>query len=106
MPMDQSTFTTAGIVIILLLAFLGNYLLEPDIRKSSTNFVFFAFAALMIFSSLKMLYTGEMRSFNFQEGEIKILLDTHPFQFLGSLIFKLSLGGFILYTLFLRIRKK
>ena len=104
--MDLSDFITAGVIIVGLLGFLVNYLLEPDIRKSSTNFVFFAFGALLIFSSLKMLYTGEMRSFTFQEGETIILLATHPWEFLGSLVFQSSLGGFIFYSLFLRIKKK
>lgn len=68
--------------------------------------VFFAFAVLLIFSSFKMLYTGEMGTFNVQEGEVKILMKTHPLQFWGSLIFKFSLGGFMIYVLFLKIRKK
>ena len=104
--MDLTTFTTASVVVILLLGFLVNYLLEPDIRKSSLNMVFFAFAVLLIFSSFKMLYTGEMGTFNVQEGEVKILMKTHPLQFWGSLIFKFSLGGFMIYVLFLKIRKK
>jgi hypothetical protein len=52
-----------------------------------------------------MLYTGEMRSFSTQEGEIKIFMETQPLQFWGSLIFKLSLGSFILYALFLKTKK-
>ncbi len=104
--MELSTFTTTGIAVILLLGFLVNYLLEPDIRKSATNMVFFAFATLLIFSSFKMLYTGEMGTFNVQEGEVKILMETHPMQFWGSLVFKLSLGGFMLYALFLKLKKK
>jgi hypothetical protein len=104
--MDLTTFTTASVVVILLLGFLVNYLLEPDIRKSSLNMVFFAFAVLLIFSSFKMLYTGEMGAFNVQEGDVKILMKTHPLQFWGSLIFKFSLGSFMIYVLFLKIRKK
>jgi hydrogenase-4 membrane subunit HyfE len=104
--MDLTTLIIVGVVVIVILGFLVNYLLEPDIRKSATNIVFFAFAALLIFSSLRMLYTGEMRSFNVQEGEVKILMGTHPFQFWGSLVFKLSLGGFMLYGLFLKIKKR
>jgi hypothetical protein len=107
--MDLTTFTTftsVSFVILVVLAFLVNYLLVPNIRKSATNMVYFAFAILLIFSSFKMLYTGEMGSFNFQEGEVKILMGTHPLQFWASMIFKLSLGGFILYSLFLRIKKK
>ncbi|MGC5075357.1 hypothetical protein, partial [Escherichia coli] len=68
-------------------------------------YVFLAFAVLLIFSSFKMLYTGEMRSFSTQEGEIKIFMETQPLQFWGSLIFKLSLGSFILYALFLKTKK-
>ena len=104
--MDLTTLTTASVVVILLLGFLVNYLLEPDIRKSSLNMVFFAFAVLLIFSSFKMLYTGEMGAFNVQEGDVKILMKTHPLQFWGSLIFKFSLGSFMIYVLFLKIRKK
>ena len=104
--MDLSTLATVGVVVVLLLGFLVNYLLEPDIRKSALNMVFFAFAVLLIFSSFKMLYTGEMATFNVQEGEVKILMGTHPLQFWASLIFKFSLGSFIIYVLFLRIRKK
>jgi len=104
--MDLTTFTSASVVVILLLGFLVNYLLEPDIRKSSINMVFFAFAFLLIFSSFKMLYTGEMGTFNAQEGEVKIVMGTHPLQFWASLIFKFSLGSFIIYALFLKIRKK
>ena len=104
--MDLGTLATVGVVVVLLLGFLVNYLLEPDIRKSSANMVFFAFAVLLIFSSFKMLYTGEIATFNVQEGEVKILMGTHPLQFWASLIFKFSLGSFIIYVLFLRIRKK
>jgi hypothetical protein len=104
--MDLISFTTVSFVVLVLLAFLVNFLFEPNIRKSAINFVYFAFAAVLIFSSFKMLYTGEMGSFSIQEGEVKILLATHPLQFLGSLIFKLSLGGFIIYSLILRIRVK
>lgn len=104
--MDLTTFTVSSVVIIILLGFTVNYLHEPDIRKTATNVVFFAFAILLIFSSFKMLYTGEMASFNVQEGEVKMLMATHPVQFWGSLIFKLSLGSFILYVLFLKRKKK
>ena len=104
--MDLITFTTVSFLVIVVLAFLVNYLFEPSIRKSATNIVYFGFAVIMIFSSFKMLYMGEMGSFNIQEGEVKILMDTHPQQFFGSFIFKLSLGGFILYSLFLRIKKR
>ncbi|MBC8285942.1 MAG: hypothetical protein H8E42_00560 [Nitrospinae bacterium] len=104
--MELSTFTTVGIAVILLLGFLVNYLLEPNIRKSAANMVFFAFATLLIFSSFRMLYTGEMGTFNAQKGEVKILMETHPMQFWGSLVFKLSLGGFMLYALFLKLKKR
>lgn len=103
--MDLTSFTTVSFVAILLLGFLVNYMLEPNIRKSSINMVFFAFAILLIFSSFKMLYTGEMGTFDVQEGEVKILMRTHPLQFWGSLIFKLSLGSFMLYALFLKLKK-
>ena len=82
-----------------------NYLHFPNLRKNAINYVFLAFAVLLIFSSFKMLYTGEMRSFSTQEGEIKIFMETQPLQFWGSLIFKLSLGSFILYALFLKTKK-
>ena len=82
-----------------------NYLHFPNLRKNAINYVFLAFALLLIFSSFKMLYTGEMRSFSTQEGEIKIFMETQPLQFWGSLIFKLSLGSFILYALFLKTKK-
>ena len=82
-----------------------NYLHFPNLRKNAINYVFFAFATLLIFSSFKMLYTGEMGSFNTQEGEVKIFAETQPLQFWGSLIFKLSLGSFIFYFLFLKMKK-
>ena len=104
--MDIITFATAGIVILILVGFMVIYQHFPELRKNSINYVFFGFAALLIFSSFKMLYTGEMKSFSTQEGEVKILMGTHPFEFWGSLIFKLSLGGFILYVLSLKIKKR
>jgi hypothetical protein len=103
--MDPITFTTISFVVIVLLAFLVNYLLEPNIRKTSTNVVYFAFALVLIFSSFKMLYTGEMGTFNIQKGEAKIFMGSHPLQFWGSLIFQLCLGSFILYSVYLRIKK-
>ena len=103
--MDTTTFITVGIVIFILLGFLANYLHFPDRQKSVLNYLFFAFAALLIFSSFKMLYTGEMKSFNIQEGEVKILMETQPLQFWASLVFKLSLGSFILYALSVKIKK-
>lgn len=104
--MGLNTLTAVCFVIVFLLGFLVNYLHEPDFRKSSVNMVFFAFALLLIFSSFKMLYTGEMGTYDFKEGEMKILMTTHPLQFWSGLIFKLSLGSFIVYALFLKIRKK
>ena len=103
--MDTTTFATTGIIILVLVLFLANYLHFPDLRKNAINYVFFAFAALLIFSSFKMLFTGEMGSFNTQEGEVKIFAATQPLQFWGSLIFKMSLGGFILYSLYLKTKK-
>ncbi len=103
--MDVTTFTTVSVVLIILLGFSVNYLHEPNIRKSIVNTVFFAFAILLIFSSFKMLYTGEMGTFNVQEGEGKILMGVHPLQFWGSFIFKISLGSFMLYALFLKLKK-
>jgi hypothetical protein len=104
--MDLSTLATVEVVVVLLLGFLVNYLFEPDIRKSSANMVFLAFAVLLIYSSFKMLYTGEMATFNVQEGEVKIFMGTHLLEFWASLIFKFSLGSLIIYALFLKIRKK
>jgi len=97
--MDLTTFIITGLVILMLLGFVVNYLHFPDLQKNAVNYVFLAFAALLIFSSFKMLYTGEMGSFNTQEGEVKIFAKTQPLQFWGSLVFKLSLGGFIFYVL-------
>ena len=104
--MELNTLATIGILVALLLGFLVNYLHEPDFRQGSVNMVFFAFAILLIFSSFKMLYTGEMGAFNFKEGEVKILMKTHPLEFWGNLIFKLSFAAFIVYMLFLKITKK
>jgi hypothetical protein len=104
--MNLTPLTTSGIIVIILLAIVVNYLHEPNIRKTATNIVFFMFAALLIFSSFKMLYSGEMGSFNIKEGEVKIFMETHPLQFWGSFIFKLCLGGFMFYALFLKIKIK
>jgi hypothetical protein len=104
--MDLFTFTTISFLVIAFLAFLVNFLFEPSIRKSATYIIYFVFAAILIFSSFKMIYTGEMGSFNVQEGEVKISLASDPLQFLASFVFQLSLGGFILYSLFLKIKKK
>ena len=53
-----------------------------------------------------MLYTGEMATFNIQEREVKIFMETHPPEFWENLVFKISVGDFIIYALFLEIRKK
>lgn len=53
-----------------------------------------------------MLYTGAMTTFNVQEREVKILMESHPPHFRGSLVFKISLDGFTVYVLFLKVRKK
>jgi hypothetical protein len=52
-----------------------------------------------------MLYTGEMATFNIQEREVKIFMETYSPEFWGSLVFKISVGDFIIYALFLKIRK-
>jgi hypothetical protein len=52
--------------------------------------MFFAFAVLLIFSSFKMLYTGEMATFNIQEREVKIFMETHPPQFWEVWFLKLA----------------
>ncbi len=77
----MTTFITTSVVVIPLLGFVVNCLLESDIRKSSVNIVFFALAILLVFSSFKTLYTGKMGSSNAHEGEVKILMKTHPFEF-------------------------
>ncbi|MEK9629819.1 MAG: hypothetical protein VW455_12470, partial [Nitrospinota bacterium] len=81
-------------------------LLDPDIRQTSLNFVLWAFGALLVFSSFKSLYLGEMTTFTANEGEIKILMDKNPWRFWGSWVFKMSLGSFILYFLYSRNRRK
>ena len=78
--MALSTLAKVG-VVVLLLGFLVNYLLEPEIRKSSANMVFFAFAVLLIYFSFKMLYAGEMATFNVQGGNVEILRETYPLKF-------------------------
>ncbi len=44
--------------------------------------------------------------FDMQKGEVKINMSTQPLQFWGSFIFKLSLGGFMLYALIVKIKNK
>jgi hypothetical protein len=68
-------------VIVLLLGFLANYLLEPDVRKRSTDMMFFAVEARLVFFSFKMLYAGEMATFNVQGGNVEILRETYPLKF-------------------------
>ncbi len=91
---------------MILLGFSVNYLLEPDIRQTSLNFVLLAFGALLIYSSFRSLYLGEMGTFTPQEGEIKIFMDKNPLRFWGSWIFKISLGGFILNFLYNKSKQK
>lgn len=102
----MDTLTVVAVTIILLLGFSVNFLLDPDIRQSSLNFVLLAFGAILIFSSFKSLYMGEMSTFTASEGEVKILMDKNPWRFWGSWIFKMSLGSFILYFLYNKIRQK
>jgi hypothetical protein len=61
----------ATVGVVFLLGFLVNYL-----RKSLANILFFVFAVLWIFSNFKMLYTGEMATFNVLERKVKILMET------------------------------
>jgi hypothetical protein len=61
--MDLSTIASLG-VIVLSFGLLVHYLLEPLIRKSLINMVFFALAILLVLSSFKMLYTGEIVALN------------------------------------------
>ena len=103
--MNLNPLTSAVIVFIVLLVILVNSLHAPRVRKAATNIVFFGFAALLIFSSFKMLYLGEMGTFSMQQGEIKISMKSDPLQFWGSFIFELCLGGFIFYSLFLKLKK-
>jgi hypothetical protein len=66
--MDQST--------------VGNVrVLEPFIRKSSINMMFFPFTVLLVLSSFKMLYTKEIATFNVLGTGSKILMKIHPLKF-------------------------
>ncbi len=102
----MDTLTVVAVTLILLLGFSVNYLLDPDIRQTALNFVLWAFGALLIFSSFKSLYLGEMSTFTASEGEIKILMDKNPWRFWGSWIFKMLLGGFILNFLYNKTKHK
>ncbi len=101
----MDTLTVIAVTMIILLGFSVNYLLDPDIRQTALNFVLWAFGALLIFSSCKSIYLGEMSTFTASEGEIKILMDKNPWRFWGSWIFKMSLGSFILYFLYNKTKK-
>jgi len=102
----MDTLTVVAVTMILLLGFSVNFLLDPDIRQTSLNFVLWAFGALLIFSSFKSLYLGEMSTFTASEGEVKILMDKNPWRFWGSWVFKMLLGGYIFYFLYNKIRQK
>ena len=102
----MDTLTVIAVTMILLLGFSVNYLLDTDIRKTALNFVLLVFGALLIFSSFKSLYLGQMSTFTANEGEIKILMDKNPWRFWGSWIFKMSLGSFILHFLYNKTKQK
>ena len=102
----MDTLTVVAVTIIIILGFSVNYLLDPDIRQTSMNLVLWAFSALLIFSCIKSLYLGEMSTFTTSEGEIKILMDQNPWGFWGRWVFKMLLGGSILYVLYRRNRHK
>ncbi len=104
--MDTMTFIIAAIALILLIALSSHYLLDPDLRQTAFNFVLWVFAALLIFSSFKSLYVGEMNTFTASEGEVKILMDKNPWRFWGSWIFKMLLGSFILHFLYNNRKQK
>ena len=104
--MDTLTFIVAAVALILLIALSSHYLLDPDLRQTAFNFVLLAFAALLIFSSFKSLYVGEMNTFTASEGEVKILMDKNPWRFWGSWIFKILLGSFILNFLYNKRKHK
>ncbi|MBN4077794.1 hypothetical protein JYT29_00500 [Nitrospina gracilis] len=104
--MDTLTFIVVAVALILLIALSSHYLLAPDLRQTAFNFVLWAFAVLLIFSSFKSLYVGEMSTFTASEGEVKILMDKNPWRFWGSWIFKMLLGSFILYFLYNKRKQK
>jgi hypothetical protein len=57
--MDILTFIVVAVALILLIALSSHYLLDPDL------------IALLIYSSFKSLYVGEMNTFTASEGEVK-----------------------------------
>ena len=104
--MDTLTFLVVAVALILLIALSFHYLLDPDLRQTAFNFVLLAFSALLICSSFKSLYVGEMNTFTASEGEVKILMDKNPWRFLGSWLFKILLGSFILHFLYNKRKQK
>jgi hypothetical protein len=104
--MNALTFAIIAVTLIFFLGLSGKYLLDPDLRQTAFNYVLWAFGALLIFSSCKSLYLGEMTTFTASEGEIKILMDKNPWRFWGSWLFKMTLGSFILSFLYNRRKQK
>ena len=104
--MDTLTFLVDTVALILLIALSSNYLLDSDLRQTAFNFVLLAFTALLICSSFKSLYVGEMNTFTASEGEVKILMDKNPWRFFGSWILKILLGSFILHFLYNKRKQK
>ena len=104
--MDTLTFIVVAVAIILLIVLSSHYPMDPDLRQTAFNFVLLAFAALLICSSFKSLYVGEMNTFTASEGEVKILMDKNPSRFLGSWIFKMLLESFILHFLYNKREQK
>ena len=82
--MHTLTFIVVAVAIILLIALISHYPMDLDLRQTAFNFVLLAFTALLICSSFKSLYVGEMNTFTASEGEVKILMDKNPWHFLGS----------------------
>jgi hypothetical protein len=83
--MDTLTFIVAAVALILLIALSYHYLLAPDFLQMAFNFVLLTFAVLLIFSSFKSLYVGELNTFTASEGEVKILMDKNSWRFWGKL---------------------
>ncbi len=104
--MDTLTLAVVAVILIFFLGLSGKYLLDPDLRQTAFNFVLWIFGALLIFSSFKSLYLGEMTTFTAREGEIKILMGKNPWRFWGSWAFKMVLGSFILYFLYNKRKQK
>ena len=104
--MDTLTFLVVAVTLILLIPLSFHYLLDPDLRQTAFNFMLLAFTALLIYSSFKSLYVGEMNTFTASEGEVKILMDKNPWRFFGSWILKILLGSFILHFLYNKRKQK